>query len=454
MKKIPLYLDLYQDIKEKIINGAYPKDYKLPSIRAMKKQLNLSKNTISSAYLQLEVEGYVRSVEKVGFFVEELDPVMKLEEKKDKEKQEFESKEKSSYKYDFSFSGVDASLFPFSIWKKMFKKSLEMGSDYINQSDFMGFSPLREAIVSYLSSSRGIKTDPDKIIISGGTEHLFNIVKRLLDKDTLFAFEDPGYAFGANFFTYDLKNPIALSLDKEGVSIESIKNLSSLALLVTPAHQFPTGTVMSIARRIELLNWASQGEERYIIEDDYDGEFKFKERPTPAIKSIDANDDVIYIGSFSKLIAPSLRLSYMILPDKLMEKYKKDFKGFSCPVSLFVQMALANFMDQGYFEKHLNRMRKLYSDKYQIMKLAIEKSENIKNGNNNTGMTFYASFDVKDKESFLKRLKDEAINLSPASNFSQNSKPVNNYLLGFSKIPKDKIEEGIHALDSIISLYK
>ncbi len=445
----PLYVALYQDLKEKILNKAYPPSGRLPSIRAQAAALGVSLNTVKAAYAQLELEGYVTSVEKVGYFVEEIEP-LSLQKAAPADGGAARDPD-TKYRYDFSYSGADAALFPSSVWKKMFRLALEEGSDLLSQGDFKGYPALRNAIARYLYSSRGIQTVPSQIIISAGTEHLFAIVKRLLDPNTLFAFENPGYAFASPYFTYDLKNPVALSLDAHGVVIDPIRNLSSVALLVTPAHQFPTGVVMSISRISELLNWAGLKEERYIIEDDYDGEFRFREKASPSMKSMDTHDRVIYMGSFSRLITPALRVSYMVLPKKLMELFERSFKGFSCPVSLFVQKALSCFMSCGHFEKHLNRSRTLYARKYLAMKRAIEASKNIALESTSSGMVLRCRFPEGSHDAVQARLREASIRLYSLSDFYlEKSGDPNHYLLGFSRIPEEQIASGISLLDALL----
>ena len=451
---LPLYLGLYEDIKDRIVSGELAAGEKLPSIRAMARDLRVSINTVNNAYYQLEVEGYVRPAERTGYFVEKIDGLVRLG-RSGPESPEGTPPEK--YRYDFSYNGVDDSLFPYSVWKKIFRQvfSPECG-DLLSQGSARGFLPLRESIAAYLRNSRGIRTAPSRIVISAGTEHLFYILKRLLDSSTLYAFENPGYAVSSPFFTYDLANPIFLKLDKQGIEIERLSGLNSAAVLVTPAHQFPMGTVMSINRRIELLNWAGRKPERYVIEDDYDGEFKFREKPTPALKSMDTNDDVIYLGSLSRLVAPSLRVSYMILPERLMKKYEAAFKGFGCPVSLFIQAALSRFMSEGYFEKHINRMKALYNRKYSKMKSLIERSSHIEMHGSNSGMSFVAGIPGVEPGALLGHLKDAGVRIVPVSDFAVNGGGFRGlYLLSFSRLGNlEEMEAGFGIIEDTAARLK
>ncbi|MDU2376466.1 PLP-dependent aminotransferase family protein, partial [Anaerococcus vaginalis] len=304
-----LYEQIYEIIKNKIINGEIKEDEKLPSIRNLSKDINVSINTIKKVYYKLEEEGYIYAKDKSGFYCRKIDDLIILNKKELKNNKIDDEK----IKYDFSISGVDYDNFPYKVMQKYMKEAIDKDDiKILDKGSYKGYEPLRKAIKTYLKNSRNINTNSRNIIISSSTEHLFSMIKKLLTDQTLFAFENPGYAFGNKFYTYDLKNPIPLDLDDEGVKIDKLRDLNALCLFVTPFHQFPMGTVMSIQRRIELLNWASLSKDRYIIEDDYDSEFKFKGYPIESLKAMDKNSDVIYFGSFSKLIAPSMKISYMV----------------------------------------------------------------------------------------------------------------------------------------------
>lgn len=445
-----LYLQIYSALKQKIITGEIKVDEKLPSIRSLSRDLNVSLNTVKKAYYQLEEEGYIESRNRAGFYAKKLDNLIILEDFEIEKQKNFQEK----ILYDFSFSGVDIENFPYQIWRKIFRDSIEDYDETIlERVDSKGYPPLRKAISKYLKDSRGINTDYRNIIISSGTEHLFSLIKMLLKKDTLFAFENPGYAFGNKFFTYDLSNPIPISVDENGAMIESVKDFKSLCLLVTPCSQFPMGTVMSIQRRIEILNWASGSFDRFIIEDDYESEFRIKGYQIPALKSIDKNSDVIYMGSFSKLIAPALRISYMVLPDKLLKLYEEEFKNFGCPVSTFIQKATAEFILKGYFEKHINKMKGIYAKKYKITVGMLKEIKNIEIIGNDNSLTFVIKINSDlSEEELSKKFKDAGIRITSLKKFMFNKEESDKkYILGFASLTEKQIEEGIAKIREIIS---
>ena len=282
------------------------------------------------------------------------------------------------------------------------------------------------------------------------------MIKKLLTDQTLFAFENPGYAFGNKFYTYDLKNPIPLDLDDEGVKIDKLTDLNALCLFVTPFHQFPMGTVMSIQRRIELLNWASLSKDRYIIEDDYDSEFKFKGYPIESLKAMDKNSDVIYFGSFSKLIAPSMKISYMVLPDDLLKKYENNFKDLSNTVSNFLQKALAAFIESGEFEKHINRMKNIYYKKFNFIVKKLEEIEEISFPTKADSLNLLIKIDESvDIRKFNEVLNEKSLRLINLNRFSFRKAGKENYfILGFANLNKKEIDEGIEIIKFAIKKSK
>lgn len=362
----PLYQQLYEYIKGEIETGRLKTGEKLPSKRTLANHLNIAINTVTTAYEQLVDEGYLKSYERRGYFVENLDgafissdePVFPGEEPQDERR----------YRFDFSFNVVDREGFPFATWRKMMKEAYTKGRhDVLNTMDPQGSEGLREVIAAYLRDARGLYISPSRIIVSAGTEYLFQIIFALLDEKTVFAVENPGYERLNLMFQGSNRKFLPIPLDEDGMSVEELEKTEGDVACVTPSHQFPTGVIMPLPRRMELLKWASQKKGRYIVEDDYDSEFRYSGKPIPPLKTFDVEDAVIYIGSFSKSLFPGLRISYMVLPGNLMDEFLKRLAFFQCPVNTPTQRALENFMGEGYFERHLNRMRKRYKKKREIL---------------------------------------------------------------------------------------
>lgn len=444
-----LYEKIYEEVKYKIINGEISENQKLPSIRNLSKDINASINTVKKAYYKLEDEGYIYVKDKSGFYCKKIDDLIIL----DREKIITSDFEKDEILYDFSISGVDYDNFPYKMMQKYMKEAIDKEDiKILDKGSCKGYKPLREAIKNYLKNSRNIVTDSRNIIISSSTENLFSMIKMLLDDESSFAFENPGYAFGNKFYTYDLKNPIPLPLDEEGVIIDKIKSLNKICLFITPFNQFPLGGVMSIQRRIELLNWASLSKDRYIIEDDYDSEFKFKGYPSESLKAMDKNSDVIYFGSFSKLLAPSIRISYMVLTDDLLEKYEENFMDFPSTVSNFLQKALANFIGSGEFEKHINRMKNIYHKKFKVFLKKISEIKEMSFLSDPDSLILVISIDVEiDRNKFDRILKDRSLKIIGLENFTYDKKIVGNkFVLGFANLSEEEIIEGLDILREAI----
>lgn len=361
---IPLYKQLYEYIKLEIQSGNLEANIKLPSKRKLSKYLQVSQITIETAYEQLMAEGYIRSEPKRGYYVCEIKDVILLNGGNDEVKI-LKKEKKIKYKYEFSSSRVDLDNFPYGVWKRLLKNSLDIKNKKILQLDHsQGDYNLRKEISKYLHYSRGVNAIPEQIVVGAGTEYLLQLLIQLLGfKNNIYSMESPGY-FKINTICKNFGiNIKGISMDNEGIDIEELEESKSNIVHITPSHQFPFGIIMPINRRIQLLNWANKKENRYIIEDDYDSEFRFSGRPIPALQGLDSMGKVIYLGTFSKSLAPSIRIGYMVLPKKLIEIYRERFSLYACTVSRLEQQALASFIEEGHFERHLNKMRNIYKKK-------------------------------------------------------------------------------------------
>jgi len=369
--KIPIYHQLYTFIKAEIQTGSIPFDAKLPSKRKLSSYLKISQNTIQAAYDQLIQEGYIIPLEKKGFFVCKIDNLLKLQvpPQNTLQHQKYEQK---TILYDFSYHGVDMPTFPFNTWRKLMKEVInEYDTELLKLGDSLGYYRLRAALAKYLHQSRGVNCTDRQVVISSGTEILFQTLVQLLDKDSVFGIENPGYERLNQLFTSNRAAFCAINIDHKGMIPDEINQNIANILCITPAHQFPSGEIMPITRRIQLLNWANEAEGRYLIEDDYDSEFKYSGKPIPALQGLDTNEKVIYMGSLSKSLSPTIRVSYMILPSHLVQKYNEKLSYLLCPVPMMEQKALFRFIEEGYFERHLNKMRNVYKRKREVLVKAI-----------------------------------------------------------------------------------
>ena len=348
---VPLYEALYRCIRDDILSGKLPAGEKLPSKRAFAQHLEVSKITVETAYSQLLAEGYICSREKVGYFVE---AVERPARRKAVECPAEEALEEAPL-LDFTSAGTEH--FPFSVWTRLQREvMLDYGEQLLRPLPNQGIPELRRAIARHLAAFRAMDIDPDNILIGAGTDFLYNLLIQLLGRDKVFAVEEPGYSKIRNIYAAGGVRCISAPMDSRGVRPDGLEEANVLHF--SPSHHFPTGLVTPMARRLELLTWARETG-GWIIEDDYDSEFRFDAHPMSAMQSLD-RDRVIYMNSFSKTLAPSIRISYMVLPRQLMEEFKQRLGFYSCTVASFEQYTLARFLSRGHFEKHINRMRKFY----------------------------------------------------------------------------------------------
>lgn len=371
----PLYEFLYKCIKDDILNGNISANEKLPSKRSFAENLGISVITIENTYSQLMAEGFIYSQPKKGFFAADIKNVMHKKELPTENNVENEALEQKKCSSDFATEQKDSTNFPFSIWAHLMRKVLiQKQADLMKNPPAGGTLELRKAIADHLKDFRAMTVSPQQIIIGAGTEYLYGLLIQLLGFDKRYGIEEPGYSKIAKVYESHNVNCSFISLDKAGVRVDELEKTSTDIIHISPSHHFPTGIVMPISRRYELLSWVSSSASRYIIEDDYDSEFRFSGRPIPTLQSIDISEKVIYINTFTKTLASTIRISYMVLPMSLVKTFHSKLGFYSCTVPTFEQLTLAAFINGGYFEKHINRMRKLYHIKRDSIINALKNS--------------------------------------------------------------------------------
>ena len=364
---VPVYEQIYEFIKREIRKGNIKTGERLPSTRNMSSYLQVSRSTVLASYEQLLAEGYIEARERKGYYAIEIEKDFA----DNHENTINNSKDMvyiNPYTIDFSPNGIETEHFPVNEWRKISKNIFtdEM-KNLFNSGDKRGDDGLREQLAVFLQKSRGVKADKSRIILGAGNENLLMLIKLLLPGNVIFAVENPVYKKSYDILRNFTDNVIPVGLDKDGLSVKELEKSNADVAYLTPSHQYPLGIVMGIKRRVELLNWASRKEDRYIIEDDYDSEFRYKGRPIPSLQSIDSGEKVIYMGTFSKSVTPAIRMSYMVLPKKLMDIYMKKTSYIGNTVSRIDQKYMEIFMKNGGFERHLNRMRTIYKAKHDVM---------------------------------------------------------------------------------------
>ncbi|RFU70959.1 PLP-dependent aminotransferase family protein [Peribacillus saganii] len=447
--EIPLYEQLYLYIKREIIEGRLHYQTKLPSKRKLADFLEISQNTVEAAYEQLTSEGYLEVLPRKGYFVmasEDLEYVGKLDVpiKTDNVKNE-------SFRYHFHPSIIDTAGFPFQQWRKYAKNVMdERNSDLLLLGEPQGEFELRTEIADYLYHARGVKCSPEQIVLGAGIEILLQQLVLLWDAKTKYGVEDPGYHLIPRIMKTYGRDLYPLQVDNSGVKVSEIARAGIDVVYVTPSRHFPYGTILSVNRRNKLLNWAAEADGRYIIEDDYDSEYRYSGKSIPSLQSMDQKGKVIYMGSFSKSLMPSIRISYMVLPHQLMERFRSELSFNNSSVSRMDQHILAQFMRHGDFGKHLNRMRKIYRRKLEkITEMLKHYADKIQVIGENSGLHIVLVVqNGLDETLLVKKAETANIRVYPLSQYTFEKKYEGppQIILGFAGIPEEDLDDAITSL--------
>ena len=443
---VPLYEALYRCIRQDILSGALPPGQKLPSKRALAQNLEVSKITVEAAYNQLLSEGYIRSQEKVGYFVEEVarhvrQPSPEIQQNQPPQRE---------YLLDLASNGTEQ--FPFSVWSRLQREvMLDYGEKLLAPLPNQGIPELRQAISDHLSAFRGMHVDPDQILIGAGTDFLYNLLIQLLGRDKIYAVEEPGYGKIRKIYAAGGVACVSAPMDSQGVIPDALEQAD--VLHCSPSHHFPSGLVTPVSRRMELLNWAKQG--KWIIEDDYDSEFRFDAHPKPAMQALDGDGRVIYMNSFSKSLAPSIRISYMVLPAGLMEEFRRRLGFYSCTVPSFEQYTLARFLSRGHFEKHINRMRKFYRQRRNTVVSLLETcpfSQRLTILEQDAGLHFLLQVktDLTDRQ-LTDSLAEAGIRIRALSEYyHENREDRHCLVVNYSGIKEEDLQKALDVLENIM----
>lgn len=453
----PIYKELYQKIRQDILKGILKTGEKLPSKRSLAQNLGISTITVENAYEQLISEGYLYTQIKRGYFVSDIKKIA-LPCTPKKTKLSISISKNKSYYFDFSSNNIEAKNFPFSVWAKLSRQVLSDMQDKVLQvSPGNGIEDLRNAIAEHLLSFRGMSVDPDQIIIGAGTENLYETLIKIIGDKKNYCIENPGYIKIRKVYDINKVKYTFASLDKNGISIQELRKSKADIVHISPNHHFPTGITMPVSRRNEILNWANEKNERYIIEDDYDSEFRQNGNPIPTLQSIDAYGKVIYMNTFSKSITSTIRISYMVMPEHLANLYYKTLDFYSCPVPTFEQYTLSKFISEGYFEKHINRMR-LYYGRKRISVLNILKKNLSDNEcsiiESDSGLHLILKLNCKKSDAKLKaELLKKNININMLSEYyiSPKEELSHMYLLNYSNINLERFEETVKILKELMN---
>ena len=427
--ELSMYEYLYRCIRSDIESGAIAPGEKLPSKRSFARHLGVSLITVEGAYSQLIAEGYLRAEPRRGYFACDLNSSGVVSGRKPSLLGVGSSSLGTTYPIDgdllpeeglaqayaslaaagrpregridaggqsatlasssggngfndeavfadFTGSSVPLGMFPYAAWAKSLRDALTRESErmLVGETGFAGALRLRKAIADHLRGFRGMEVDPECIVVGAGSQVLYNWLVQLLGRNLHYGVEDPGYLRLSRIYEANNVELSHIPLDENGIDMASVVESSADVLHLMPSHQFPTGIVTSIGRRYELLGWASAKDNRYLVEDDYDCEFRLTGRPIPSLQSIDATGKVIYANTFTESLGPAFRIGYLVLPPELADRFRRELGFYSCTVSAIDQLALARFIESGDYERHVNRLRTYYRSVRDALVSAFQAS--------------------------------------------------------------------------------
>jgi len=453
----PLYIQIYEHIRNGIINGDYRKNEPLPSIRGLAKALSVSKITVEKAYDQLCSEGYIVGRERSRYYVAELSELTFFRPESVKSKKTPDTLDsKKEYIFDFASGEMDSEGFDFALWRRYMGRAFSDVPRLMKYGDPSGEAELRREIAKYLNHSRGVVTEPSNIIVGANTQVLIAQLCTLLNAEKdIIAFENPGFKNGRRIFTDYGYKVLPISSENEGIDIDELKKSSAKAAYVSPSHQFPTGQIMPAPKRLALLKWAAESG-AYVIEDDYDSEFRYYGNPIPAMKGMDTKDRVIYVGSFSKIIPPSIRISYMVLPENLLNAFKERISHYNQTASATEQLTLALYMADGQLERQIRRLRNIYSEKRRIFISELSRAFGAEGEIHDNGSGLFVIFEVKTdktKEEIKAAAEKNKIRLSFLSDFYMGNSPEKSgkrLLLYFSSVKASDMEKAANLLKKTV----
>jgi len=454
----PLYMQLYNQIRSHIRSRGLSDGTRMPSVRSLQQQLNISKTTIETAYQMLLTEGYAISKPRSGLYVANphgsngnAEITKLLSDSRQSSSGSSGNSDRVHISIDFKPSAVDEHTFPIRIWRKMLQNAIENAARELCQyGDPQGEYSFRQVLAEYLRNSRGVICTPEQIIVGSGIFYSVGVLSTLFRNDIRhIAFEEPGYAPVRQQLIENGFDLIPISVHERGLSLHELQNSTAQAVYVTPSHQFPTGGIVPYAEREHLLSWA-RSTNAYIIEDDYDGEFRYIGKPIPSLQGLDRDGRVIYIGTFSKAFTPALRMNYMVLPMELMEKARLIREMFLGP-SRIEQWAMQAFIEQGHWYRHIRRMRKTYRAKHQRLLELIQSHFGDKAEITGHSAGLHVQVTIKTREtaaSMINRAEQEGVRVYDFRKMWM--KPVDNEFpkiyLGFGGIDHKEMERGIGLL--------
>ncbi len=445
----PLYQQIYDNLVRQIRSGTLRAGERMPGKRSLSGQLAVAVNTVDTAYQMLVAEGYLEARPRSGFFVQEVADTLPVREIPGARAGAREAEpEAAPVSFDLTTGGVDTTLFPFRTWGRIQKELLYASPELLNHGHRQGDPELREALAGYLRSYRGVVCGAEQIVAGAGVEYLLGLAAQLM-RGGVAAIENPGYVRSRTILENNGVKCRCVDIDSAGLPPEGVEAVEANICYVTPSHHFPTGVTMPAWRRAQLLRWASEKPGRYILEDDYDAEFRFDMRPVPSLQGMAGPDGpVIYLCTFSKSLAPSIRIACMVLPERLLGMYRESFGSYASTVSRFEQQTLYRFLRDGHFTRHLARMRSVYKARMLSLTAALEERfgrDRVALGGTHTGLHLLASLPGgPGEEEMVKRALAAGVRLRGLGGYymeRRESCPPGTVVLGYASLPDERIGE-------------
>ncbi|PMB44149.1 aspartate aminotransferase [Fischerella thermalis CCMEE 5330] len=473
---VPLHQQLYEEIRKAILNGRLLPSQRIPSTRKLSKSLGISRTTVTTCYDQLLSEGYIKTIVGSGTYIcDQLpDDLLNSTPIESCYKETFGQSSLSKYAVsliendvsittetdapiNFRYGRPALELFPMQVWRKLLSRHCRSHCHWLDYAtDALGYQPLRQAIARYLSHSRAVQCEPEQVLITNGTQQALYLVMRLLiDPGDAVALEDPGYLSARRIFLTQGAKLLPVAVDESSLIVRELDNYRDehiKLVYVTPSHQFPTGAILSLSRRLELLAWAhSHG--AMIIEDDYDSEYRYGDRPIPALQGLDKSDCVLYMGTFSKVLFPSLRIGYLVLPKSLVPIFARAKWLSDRHLPLLEQCVLTDFIEEGHLERHIRKMRKHYDQCRQVLVEALSDrfGERVTILGEKAGLHLMVKLHTQlTDEEIIEGAASLDVGMISAQPQYLRGNVTGEFIFGYSELTQQQIREGICRLAKVL----